>query len=277
MSSSLVVAFLVAVAANAQQPSYTVPDEASVTENTEAPGLPAEEFTEQPTPREVEGSIVSGAPETTQQDLPAFWADYQDEIGRELGVIDQEATGPEGTPAEAGGGGRRLFDAIGQGMFTATLKTAFALCIVLALILLAAYLVPRMSPYLNRLVGRRSPLLVGSELATVLGRVPLAPNAALHFVHAGGRILLIGVTQNAVSLLTEFEGAAFERASDQETGTTQQHAVPGSFLAELQTRTQNMAGQETATGITDKDIASLRSEIQRLKEYLREASSATNA
>lgn len=241
MCSSLAAAFLVALVAGIQDPAPTTSD----------------------------------APEAVGKTLPAFWAGYEGEVSRELSSLEEGTEGADVTLSEPGGGEQRLFKTVGKGMFSATLTTVYALCLVVALILLTAYIVPRLSPYLSRLVGRRRPFLTGPELATVLGRVQLAPNVALHFVDVGGQVLLVGVTQSTVTLLKEFDAAAFEQERNEQAESTQER-VSDTFLTELKARARNMNEGEVAAGITDADIASLRSEIQRLKEYLQEAPSETS-
>jgi flagellar biogenesis protein FliO len=246
----------VAVAAGAQEVSPAVPDQAYAG--------PAEARIEQP---------ASGS-EATEENVPPFWAGYEREVDRELTALRAQAgdaADPSGTPDTAAA---PLVTTIGQGMFSATLKTVYALLIVLLLILLTAFIVPRLSPYLNRLVGRRGAILAGPQLATLLGKVQLTPNAALHFVQAGGRVLLVGVTQNAVSLLAEFDEEMFEEENNRQTADTQDNA-PGDFLEEVQTRTQRMREGGNETRVPDVDIDSLRSEIQRLKRYLQETSRET--
>lgn len=246
-----VALFLVAVAAGAQELSPAIHDQAYAD--------PAGTRVEQP----------ASEAKTTEENLPPFWADYQVEVSRELSALEAPAGDLASPSAE-----RPLVATAGRDMFSATLKTVYALLIVLALILLAAFIMPRLSPYLNRLVGRRGSILAGPQLATLLGKVQLTPNAALHFVQAGGRVLLVGVTQNAVSLLAEFDEEMFEEQNGLETADTQDK-TPGDFLAEVQARTQRMREGETEARVPDVDIDSLRGEIQRLKKYLQETSRET--
>ena len=52
-----------------------------------------------------------------------------------------------------------------------------------------------------RRFGKNSPLLAGASLGKILGRVYLSPKASLHYVETGGRVLLVGVTPTAMSLV----------------------------------------------------------------------------
>lgn len=136
-----------------------------------------------------------------------------------------------------------------------------ALALVLALIVLAGVILRR--------VGRRSALLGGMGLGQVLGRIYLMPRVSLHFVRAGGRVLVIGVAPNQVSVLAEFDAAAFEAAMEKEAPTKEKEQRPGvgNFFAHLKSRVRQSQG-DLAT--IPADIAALRDDIQRLQEYLRE-------
>jgi flagellar biogenesis protein FliO len=132
------------------------------------------------------------------------------------------------------------------------------------LILLATYFLKRF--------GRRSPLLAGSTLAEVLGKVYLAPRVCLHFVRTGGRVLVIGVTQQAIAVVAEFDAEAFERATET---NSEKPALEGaeSFLAQLRATMQATTQAEPAAG-EDAEIAALRKDVQRLQQYLEEGAPA---
>lgn len=148
----------------------------------------------------------------------------------------------------------------------AMLKGLFALCIVLALIFLVYYAARRW--------GKKVPLLAGASLGKVLGRIHLERGSTLHFVRTGGRVLVVGVNGNAVSLVSDFDAAAFEsiEAVPEEEHEAAPPFNPDSFLAQLQASSQAMgpALEMEQTQVDDDEIAALRGDIQRLQRYLRE-------
>ena len=102
-----------------------------------------------------------------------------------------------------------------------------ALCVTLVLILLIYAAAKRW--------GKRTPLLAGQQLARVIGRVGLSPQASLHFVQTNGEVLVIGVTQQQVSLLRTFDAGDFATAAEVAVEKAPEAAIePGaSFLAQL--------------------------------------------
>ena len=122
--------------------------------------------------------------------------------------------------------------------------------------------------YAVRRFGRRTPFLAGADLGSVLGRVYLGPRASLHYVKSGGRILVIGVTQNNVQLITEFDESEFGSAVEDVRVSSSEATVGSSFLQELQTRVQGAKSVPPSLQDTDDSIASLRGELQRLQQHL---------
>jgi len=143
----------------------------------------------------------------------------------------------------------------------ALLKMIVSLSFVIALILIIFYFV--------RKVGKRTSLLAGPELGTVLGRIHLGRGSALHFVRAGGRILVVGVTNNAMSLIAEFDGDAFSLPAEEPAASGEFN--PDQFLEQLRNSSEAM-NEIPTKHVKDDEIDSLRSDIQRLQEYLREES-----
>jgi flagellar biogenesis protein FliO len=120
--------------------------------------------------------------------------------------------------------------------------------------------------YFSRKIARRTPLLAGQRFGTVLGKIYLNPRASLHYVQTGGRILLVGVTQNHMALLTEFDEQAFPDLQEMTDVPLQQSQKGKDFLTHLE---DNEAAQRTATLATeDADLASLRSELQRMQQSM---------
>ena len=141
------------------------------------------------------------------------------------------------------------------------------LLIVVALIIIVGYV--------TRKIGRKTTLLAGEELGEVLGRVYLSRGAVLHFVKAGGRVLVIGVTNTAISHVAEFDSAAFETEVSPAIAQTKKPGA-GQFAEHLQASSQQIATDD-GEGQEDDEIASLRGDIQRLQRYLQEETRARRA
>lgn len=139
-----------------------------------------------------------------------------------------------------------------------------ALAFVVALILVVYWAVRRW--------GKNVPMLAGSHLGKVLGRVYLDRGTALHFVQVGEKVLLVGANANSVSLLGEFSAATFNGGTAKDSGTPAMAVPfnPDSFLAELKSRSAQFAPSERGARAEEDEIASLRGDIQRLQRYLRE-------
>ena len=157
-------------------------------------------------------------------------------------------------------------------MFMAGSRTFSALCVVLALILVLVFLAKK--------YGKNTPLLAGSDLAKVLGKVYLAPRVSLHFVRTGGKVLIVGVTQSAIAGIAEFDAASFdaetvqgapEELADEPAGTS----LDDSFLNQLKANLQGTANTTTALRDEDTDIAALRQDILRLQQYLEDSRRGT--
>jgi flagellar biogenesis protein FliO len=119
--------------------------------------------------------------------------------------------------------------------------------------------------YAVRRFGRRTPFLAGSDLGTVLGKVYLGPRASLHHVRSGGRVLVLGVTQNSVQLVTEFDESEFDSVAEEADSEANAGA---NFLQELQSRVAGAEKAQPRVAEADEGIASLRGELQRLQQHL---------
>lgn len=183
----------------------------------------------------------------------------------------------------------------GGGFFSSVLQSIGALLLVLGFIYVFAWLV--------RKFGRQTPLLAGAHYGRVIGRLYLTPRGSLHFVRTGGRVLVVGVGPQSVTLLTEFDAETFAETAGEAgpppgAGQDVDPAAAGvaSFVDALRRR---MAGGQLGEGDapagdgdgdaeahggaagsrreTDAhmagEIASLRGDIQRLQEFLRDSSS----
>lgn len=151
--------------------------------------------------------------------------------------------------------------------FGAFLKGLFGLVITLALILLVYYFLQKR--------GGMKPLFARSGLGEVLGRVHLSPRHCLYYVRTGDRVLVVGAAQDTLSLVAEFDAAAFgmpetppEPAPDRRDQTL--------FRRQLKASLQQMTRAESEEMPDDEEIASLRGEIHRLQEYLKDSTGDSN-
>lgn len=144
----------------------------------------------------------------------------------------------------------------GPALGSLALRTVMWLGVICAAIILLSLLLRR--------AGRKTPLLAGQQFGSVLGRLYLTPRAALHFVRSGDRVIVIGVTPNAIALITEFDADAFLAPSD---NTGAEGSPRHNFLSKLQS---NLVSMERNEASEDDDIAALRGDIERLREHLQE-------
>lgn len=196
---------------------------------------------------------VPAAPDAGAQWDEVAGPGFRDELDRQMGM----AVPGEGGVAD--GAENRLPPG---GLGENALRALGGLCIVLALILIVYYLLRRF--------GRYSPALAGQHLGKVMGRVSLTPRASLYFVRAGGRVLIVGVTPASVNLVSEMDESAFESPAAQVPASDAGGSVTR-FADHLQASVGAMKSGETAASPED-DIASLRGDIERLQNYLRESS-----
>lgn len=207
------------------------------------------------------GVAQEDAPPSIEPAAPAAVADdiLIQGVDAEMRQMSQRET----QEAEAGGAANRPGQPSMSSNYT---QGVLALSFVVALILVVYWAVRRW--------GKSMPILAGSHLGKVLGRVYLDRGTALHFVQVGEKVLLVGVNANSVSLLGEFSSSIFgARAGAPVAGASATASVPfnpDSFLAELRTRSSQFSAERTPRGAEEDEIASLRGDIQRLQRYLRE-------
>lgn len=139
-------------------------------------------------------------------------------------------------------------------------RVLVGLCVVLALIALIVFVWKRLGP--------KTPLLAGASLGSVLGRLYLDRQAKLFFVETGGRVLVLGVTNNTVSLVSEFDEEAFHAVIEGEADEPPSDAQ--SFLDQLQQSAQAMRQQSVSDS---DDMSSLRGDVQRMRRMLEDEES----
>ena len=179
-----------------------------------------------------------------------------DQVNRELAARRGAAPGSADTPPSPPASDARSH----------SLLQAFAwLLVVIALILLVYYVLQRRS--------RGGQLRTGTQLGAVLGRIYLSPRMCLHFVRTGGKVLVVGQAQNALTLIASFDEAEF--AVPEEPAARPE----ADFFSQLRgnlSRMQRKDGEddsvrEAVDSIDEDDIAALRGDIHRLQEYLRDS------
>ena len=171
---------------------------------------------------------------------------------------EPEAAGNEAVPAQP---------ARQRSLFHQALKAVWGLLITLALFCLLVFLLKR--------YGRSVPILAGANSGKVIGKVYLAPRTHLHFVQIVDKVLVVGVTPNAISLLAEFDAEAFEAESEAAAPSEAARAwalAPErqGFLDYLRSGVRGPAGAPPEQERDDPEIAALRQDIQRLERYLEE-------
>jgi flagellar biogenesis protein FliO len=140
--------------------------------------------------------------------------------------------------------------------------------------------------WLMRKFGGRTPILAGARLGAVLGRIYLAPRASLFFVRTGGRVLVVGVTQHDIALVSEFDADAFDSVAAAEAPAQAERVSSEAdrkamesgkrFLSQLKASTRAMHQEPAEARRDDRaeapsvDLEALRQDILRLQEHLKE-------
>lgn len=238
---SLACILVFQASARAQSPSGAARGQGQPFRETQPPQVvlePAE-------PTETPGGVESKAPEVEDSLISTL----NRELDRRQGLSQEEATtDPANAPGARPTGAALIIRGI------------WALAIVLLLIFLSSYLLRR--------VGRKTPLLAGPSLGKVLGRVHLTRNSSLYFVKTADRVLVVGLTDSGISLVSDFDAALFEDSvgEDEEDGAFSAN----DFLAQLQTSSRTMTAKAGPAKTEDDEIVSLRGDIGRLQRYLQD-------
>jgi flagellar biogenesis protein FliO len=234
----LLALLAVALSAGAQS-------EGAVANIPEAPELPA--------------VVEEVAPPLPSSDDVVDMTPFQQAYDREVAAEQAEANGSTGDAQ------RRNAAAGADSTGALALRAAAALAAICGAIILLGWIARRF--------GGKTPLLAGTQLAQVLGRTHLEPKAALHFVKTGGRVLVVGVTPTGMHLITEFEAEQFEQglATVPEPAPLASAQRPSSAEANFLAKLREQQERASASALEANDeLDSLRSDIQRLKQYLQE-------
>ena len=204
---------------------------------------------------EGQGATEAAAPPPEREPVEARKADvdmtrFQNAFDEQIAAEQAEITG-QAENADSSGDG--------AGMVLPALQSIVVLLIICGAIIGFGYFAKRF--------GGRTPLLAGASMGKPLGRLYLDPKVVLHFVESGGRVLVIGVTQGSIALITEFQADQFHAMSGQ-TDSDNRDADAGAqeFLSALR---QRQADSESVA--TPNDLDDLRGDLNRLKEFLRES------
>jgi flagellar biogenesis protein FliO len=248
----------------AQDPEFAATPPAKVLLDLDGVGTPGPAETAEPAPEpEVAPEQDSTpdpvtAPEIASQAVPAAGTAV-DELISETGAYMAEQEAADSAPATEAAENPAP-DAVASPMKTVG-RGVVALCLTLVLLLLLFAAVKRW--------GQKTPLLAGQQLARVIGRVGLSPQASLHFVQTNGEVLVIGVTQQNVSLLRTFD------ASDFETPTEVAALKAPNSVADPATNFLTQLKESRATlgveAVVDEDLDQLKGELQRLKQYFQDS------
>lgn len=210
--------------------------------------------------------LLDTAPETKPEDGPATPVSPDpDETGAKIAEIGalMGASSDDSSESEAD----ILAAAASEGTSPREgllLRGIMSLLITVALILLIYAGIKRW--------GRKTPMLAGQSLGNVMGRLSLTPHASLHFVRTNDEVLVVGVTQQAVSLLRSFDAADFEAEAPQTEASpsARPDASGSSFLAQL----KEAQGSLGMPGGVDEELDLLKGDLQRLKQYFQDSSRA---
>ncbi len=189
--------------------------------------------------------------------------------------VNQELAARRGAESDSAGASEPAAFPVTEARPRSLLRAFAWLLVVIALILLVYYVLQRRS--------RSGPLRLGNPLGSVLGRIYLSPRMCLHFVRTGGKILVVGQTQNALTLIADFNEAEFavppaesvvQRAAGEAPAESKADFLSflrGSISRIYRTDAVHDQALESVEPVGEDDIAALRGDIHRLQEYLRDS------
>lgn len=197
-------------------------------------------------------------PAAAQDDIPP--SEGEDPVMTDIGAALDNLDRGVAQPAESRDGLPRI-DPL-QGISVYVLRFVVVLCCVIALILVFYAALKKWWPH--------SSFLPDPTLAKVMGKVHLERGVTLHFVRSGGKVLVLGVGNDAITLITEYDSSEFEMARGVETDDDEGDSPvePERFMEELRASRDVIAGVEPSE---DDEIGALKGDIQRLQQYLRES------
>lgn len=229
--------------------------------------------------------VGSGPTATGQDRAPVtYWDEYQraaDEADADAAAAKEaESNAVSETADDINSGTGGYFDEVGPddtSFLSNLLSVVFWLCVLLALFLVSTYLL--------RTLGQRARIIPADSLATIIGRLYLAPRFSLHFVRTGGRVLVIGMTPSSLQLIAELDEDAYplQESTPPAVNGEKKAVAPDSrdkavrFLEELKQHQNKLQfdtipakGGALSTKEDDQEITSLRGDIARLQQILKD-------
>lgn len=123
---------------------------------------------------------------------------------------------------------------------------------------------------------QRSPSKYGKTLGKVLGVVYLSPKAKVYYLLTGGKVVVLGVSGDSINLLFSMdEHEFFSNTPDSEELESGRNKDFQRILEDVEQRIKERSSGEENSQLGsdfDNDIASLKSDIQKLHKALREDS-----
>ncbi|MCX8065066.1 MAG: flagellar biosynthetic protein FliO [Candidatus Hydrogenedentes bacterium] len=127
-----------------------------------------------------------------------------------------------------------------------------------------------------KLLIQRSPSKYGKVLGKVIGVVYLSPRARVYYLQTGGKVVALGVSGDRINLLFSMnEDEFFSNVPDVEESDTGKDKSFRKVLEDVEQRIKEKSDTEKESGVGsdfDNEIASLKANIQKLQEVLREDS-----
>ncbi|GMV99631.1 MAG: hypothetical protein AMXMBFR84_07700 [Candidatus Hydrogenedentota bacterium] len=216
------------------------PDDSTGFEETDPPAVEYPETTGEPAPTEPETPPAEDASPTPADEADS--AEFLSNVGKAMGDAGEESTAE--APTQAG----PLSDTMRQ-----LLRSVMALAVVLALMLLLFAFWKRF--------GKQTPLFQAvsdPDFVKRLGRVALDPKTALHFLRVKDTILVVAVGPNGVYRVAELDDAI------------QAPVAVSPFLEQLKAQEKALDVSLPGGSPEVDEISSLRKDIERLQDYLRE-------
>lgn len=112
------------------------------------------------------------------------------------------------------------------------------------------------------------------SIGKIVGVLYLSPRTRIYYVHSAGKVFMLGISGDQMSLLFTFpEDDFFSVVSNEEVSNASMHPkVFSKVLDDVESRIQLQAssGKPEITENIDDEIASLKANIQRLQQAIRE-------
>ncbi len=110
------------------------------------------------------------------------------------------------------------------------------------------------------------------SIGRIVGALYLSPRSKIYYVHSAGKVFLLGISGDRMSLLFTFPEDEFFASVSNEEDTSFQQKTFSKVLEDVETRLQSRASSEKPEFVEniDDELASLKANIQRLQQAIRE-------